>query len=312
MFEIKRYTVEREAEWNDFVSRSKNGTFLINRRYMDYHSDRFKDFSLMFYTGEKLYALLPANIKDGVLYSHQGLTYGGLIMDEKARAANVCVLMDEMSVWLRHFDIRKVVYKPAPWIYSSIPAEEDLYAITNICHANLTGREISSTINLNCELKFSELRRRGIKKAQKAGVEVRESNDIAIFWQILDNNLENKYGVRPVHTAEELKLLKGRFPNNIRLFMAYIDDESLGGVVTYQNRGTVHVQYISASPEGKRIGALDMIFDELTHNVFTGQRYFDFGKSTEKGGAYLNGNLIHQKEGFGARGVCYDTYEWDL
>ena len=35
----------------------------------------------------------------------------------------------------------------------------------------------------------------------------------------------------------------------------------------------------------------------------------DFGISTEHGGDYLNEGLIFQKEGFGARSVCYDCYE---
>ena len=40
--------------------------------------------------------------------------------------------------------------------------------------------------------------------------------------------------------------------------------------------------------------------------------YFDFGKSTEDGGTILNQQLIHQKEGFGGRGICYDTYKWNI
>ena len=76
---IERYTAEKAAEWDEFVAKSKNGTFLFDRNYMDYHADRFADFSLMFYNDKhKLCALLPANIDDGTLYSHQGLTYGGL------------------------------------------------------------------------------------------------------------------------------------------------------------------------------------------------------------------------------------------
>jgi len=94
--------------------------------------------------------------------------------------------------------------------------------------------------------------------------------------------------------------------------MAFRGDEPLGGTLLFVNRDIIHTQYISASPEGKRLGALDMLFDELINRVADGYRYFDFGKSTEQGGAYLNENLIRQKEGFGGRGVCYDTYEWNI
>ena len=80
MFDIRRYSADRADEWNAFVAVSKNATFLFDRRYMDYHSDRFQDCSLMVYYKSSLYALLPANLKGDTLYSHQGLTYGGLLM----------------------------------------------------------------------------------------------------------------------------------------------------------------------------------------------------------------------------------------
>ena len=312
MFEITRYSADKKAEWNDFIGRSKNGTFLFNRNYMDYHSDRFDDHSLMFYLKDRLYAVLPANVKDGTLYSHQGLTYGGLVTDCDAKAAAVCTLFSELNSYLQVSGIRKVAYKPVPWIYPSHASEEDLYAIVNICGAKLAARDISSTIFLDRRLKFGELRRRCIKKAKQSGVTVKESNDTAAFWQILDENLESKYGVAPVHTCGELELLANRFPSNIKLYVAILGEETIGGVVLYINRNVVHTQYISASPKGKRLGALDLLFDYLINNASASFKYFDFGRSTENGGKYLNESLIFQKEGFGGRGVCYDTYEWTL
>ena len=75
----------------------------------------------------------------------------------------------------------------------------------------------------------------------------------------------------------------------------------------------IHTQYIASTDEGKAEGALDLLFDKLiNNNVYPSALYFDFGKSTENGGHYLNNNLIFQKEGFGGRGVCYDTYTWKV
>ena len=62
MISICRYTQNKQTEWDDFVKVSKNGTFLFLRAYMDYHSDRFQDHSLMFYNEKnRLIAVLPAN-----------------------------------------------------------------------------------------------------------------------------------------------------------------------------------------------------------------------------------------------------------
>ena len=317
MLKVRRYTEADEREWNGFVDRSKNATFLLSRGYMDYHSDRFTDCSLMVYElkhdRQSLVALLPASVSGGVLCSHGGLTYGGLIMDD-GMTAELCIeVFGAVNVFLHgECGVSKVVYKPTPWIYHTMPAEEDLYAIMRVCNARLTAREISSTICAGNRLKFSKLRHRGCNKARRNGVEVRETDDICAFWHILDDNLEAKYGVRPVHTIAELQLLRSRFPDRIRLFMAYRDGKPLGGTLVFECGMVVHTQYISASPEGKETGALDLVFDYIINSRYCDCEYIDFGKSTENHGLYLNCNLIHQKEGFGGRGVCYDTYEWTL
>ena len=59
------------------------------------------------------------------LYSHQGLTYGGLVMDIDVTAADVIQLFREMNDWLRAAGIRRVVYKPVPWVYHQHAAEEE-------------------------------------------------------------------------------------------------------------------------------------------------------------------------------------------
>ncbi|MCR5077356.1 MAG: GNAT family N-acetyltransferase [Prevotella sp.] len=314
MFEIRQYTTNQAAAWNQFVEQSRQGTFLLNRSYMDYHADRFHDHSLMVYRKGRLHALLPANRAGDTLWSHQGLTYGGLITDSRATAAETCEVFRLINAHAHSAGIRHIIYKAIPWIYHQLPAEEDLYALTTLCHARLTVREISSTIPLPHRMRFAESRRSGMRKAIQAGVTVRESADLAAFWNILNDNLERKYNTHPVHTLAELELLRSRFPKAIRLFMAHDGKgKPLGGTVIYETPQVIHTQYISASPEGKATGALDLLFDHLINKVYADRKaFFDFGKSTEDNGQTLNTALIFQKEGFGGRGVCYDRYEWDV
>ena len=312
MFEVRRYTLEKADEWNRFVAQSKNGTFLFYRRFMDYHADRFEDCSLMIYRCGVLYALLPANIKGEVLTSHGGLTYGGLIMSDKCAARGVQEAFAAINDFLRSIAVQKVVYKAVPWIYHRQPAEEDLFALTSICHARLIIRDISSAIIGDRKMHFSESRLSGLRKARRKGLTVRETTDFAAFWQILNDNLTSKYGVRPVHSAQELVLLNSRFPDKIRLFMVFDGEQPLGGTVLFLTPQVLHTQYISATAEGKTCGAIDLLFDELINKVFATYPYIDFGKSTSSDSADLNEQLIFQKEGFGARAVCYDTYEYDL
>ena len=313
MFEIRRYTAERADEWNAFVAASKNGTFLFDRRYMDYHSDRFEDCSLMVYFKSRLYALLPANRLDDTLYSHQGLTYGGLVMSDSSTTALVRELFREMNDWLREAGVRKVVYKHVPWIYASLPAEEDLFALANVCRASLSSRDVGSVVMLNRRLKFSTLRSRCVKKALKAGVEIRESQDCSEFWPLLEANLKAKYDARPVHSLGEIALLRSRFPRQIRLFVACREGRVIGGTLLYICARTVKTQYISANEEGRRVGALDLLFTTLMDQCSeNGAEYFDFGTSNLPDNNDLNDSLIFQKEGFGGRAVCYDIYEYSL
>ena len=312
MFEIRRYTADRADEWNQFVRASKNGTFLFDRRFMDYHSDRFRDHSLMVFRDQRLYALLPANEKDDVLVSHGGLTYGGLVMSPQCSAKGVLDAFTAINAYLRQQAISRVVYKAIPWIYHQLPAEEDLYALTAVCNARLAIRDISSAIVSTRRLKFTESRRSGLRKALKAGLTVRESDDVDAFWRILNDNLTEKYAVRPVHTAAELHLLRSRFPEQIKLWLVFDGDTPVGGTLLFLTPQVLHTQYISATSLGKQHGAIDLLFDHLINNVYADYRYIDFGKSTVSDSADLNGQLIFQKEGFGARAVCYDTYEYEL
>lgn len=310
--EIRRYRREDKELWNSFVSKARNATFLFDRNYMDYHADRFDDNSFMFYHKGKLKAVLPANVAGDTLYSHQGLTYGGLLLDKKATVEDVLECFDSLNSWLRENGISKVVYKALPWIYQQYPSEEDLYALTWKCKAQLISRNIASTIVIDNKLKFAESRKSGIRKALSLNVEVGESNDVDGFWHVLEDNLGNRYNAKPVHTASEMKLLMSRFPNSIKLYVAKMNGEIVGGTLIYVTPQVVHTQYISASVEGKKHGALDLLFDYIINKVYANCRYFDFGKSTEQGGEYLNEPLIFQKEGFGGRGVCYDWYQWEL
>ena len=313
MFEVRRYTAEQASEWNAFVTASKNGTFLFDRRYMDYHSDRFEDCSLMVYRKSELYALLPANRVADTLYSHQGLTYGGLLMTPDSKTAVVRDALVAVNAFLRQEGIRRVRYKHIPWIYASLPSEEDLFALNNVCKAQICSRDVSTVVMLRHRLPLSELRRRCVKKAQKAGVVIRESQDCSAFWPLLEDNLKARYDARPVHSLEEIALLKSRFPQHIRLFVACKDGRVVGGTLLYICARTVKTQYISANDEGRRVGALDLLFSTLLDKCSeNGMEYFDFGTSNRPDNDDLNDSLIFQKEGFGGRAVCYDTYEYSL
>ena len=278
--EIVRYSSDKAAEWNAFVAQSKNGTFLFDRRYMDYHSDRFRDFSLMFYLDGALFAVLPANRVGETLFSHQGLSYGGLLMSAETTTAKTCQLFAGLNDFLRGEGVGTVVYKPVPHVYHHLPAEEDLFALFIVCNARLAGRDVSSAILPSHPVKWKRDRHYAANKARTNGIVVKRSDDFETFWTILSENLWQKFAARPVHTIDEIRLLQSRFPENIQLWAAFTPEgQMVAATVLYICGDVVHAQYISASEQGKTLHAVDGLFDQLIHNFFASARCIELGTS---------------------------------
>lgn len=307
-YTVTRFTEAEAREWDAFVRDSRNGTFLLERGFMDYHADRFVDHSLLVRDAAgRLAAVLPANEANRELHSHGGLTYGGFVYGEKGGASDAVTMLDTVLAYMRESALCRLHYKTIPSIYHRQPAEDDRYALF-LAGAHLARRDVLSVVPRDDRLRYQERRRRGVKSAQKAGVQVAESNNYADYWSILDGTLRERHGVAPVHSLAEIDLLRGRFPDRIRLFTASQDGAILAGTVVFESLRVAHVQYIATSPAGRAVGALDAVFDHLLSGVFAEKPFFDFGISNEQQGRVLNTGLLEQKEGFGARAVAHDYY----
>jgi hypothetical protein len=309
---IEIYSDSQKRVWDEFVRRSKNGTFLFMRDYMDYHRDRFVDFSLLIWDDKgHLIALLPANKRGEVLLSHEGLTYGGFIIDESMKTPLMLQVFECLFDFLISNGFTRFVYKTIPYIYHRIAAEEDRYALF-LCQAKFIRRGVLTVVSNQYRPALQERRVRGIKKAVANKLRVSKCDDLQPFWRILTVVLREIHNTHPVHTLEEMTLLHSRFPENIRLFSCFRDQEMLAGTVIYESERVAHVQYIASSARGRELGALDYLFGSLLKEEYRNKAFFDFGTSDEDNGQYLNRGLIDQKEGFGARAVVHDHYEIQL
>lgn len=309
---IIKYENKYKEEWNQFINISKNGTFLLNRDYMEYHSDRFPDHSYIFLDEkDKISALIPGTIKDEIFYTHRGLTYGGLILDKNSKMIDVLEYFELLNNELKKSGIKKVIYKNIPYIYHSYPSQEDEYALFKQ-KAEIFSLGIASTIELDKEFKFNKSRKSSISKAKRYGLEIKKDENFKEFWKLLEENLQNTHEARPVHNLDEILYLKRKFPENIKLYVALENKDVVGGIVVYEMKEICHIQYISANERGKEISALDFLFEYLIKIEFKDKKYFDFGTSTEDNGNFLNEGLIFQKEGFGARGIVYKQYIYNI
>ena len=315
MITIKRYSNDKKEIWNKFNKESKNSIFMFDRNYMDYHSDRFIDHSLMFFSeDENIIALLPLNERDSNLFSHGGLTYGGFITDSKMKQHTMNDCFEALIEYARECGFKKIVYKCIPHIYHKQASEEDKFALY-ANGAKLTTVDVSTYINLMNPLKMPKGRKAQISRARREGVVIEELTELSDFEEFiaLENDvLSERHDTKAVHTGAELKLLHDRFPDGVKLIGAIKNGNLIAGTVIYVYDQVVHTQYMAANNEARVIGALDLAVNTVIENYTGNKLWIDFGISTEHGKIYLNEGLAAQKEGFGGRTGVYEIWEIDL
>lgn len=307
-FSVQQYHAKDSVIWDEFVSCSRSAHFMFYRNFMDYHADRFNDHSLMIYDQHaKLVALLPANISNSVLYSHQGLTFGGLLFKAATKQHTVTEALQAICRYAKSMQITRLVYKKAPFIYSAVPADEDAYALF-LCGAKLYRRDLSSAIAYGQQLPYSQQRRGLVNKAAAMNWQLEEPVEFTACWSALSAVLLAHHNTTPTHTEQEITLLKQRFPSQIRIYTASLHNEVCAGAVLFCTSTVVHAQYLFATERGRATAALDWLLNMLISRYSTSHAYFNFGTSNERSGV-INQGLLTQKESFGARAVLHDHYE---
>jgi hypothetical protein len=308
-YTVKRYQANNFSDWNAFISTAKNATFLFHRNFMEYHSDRFDDFSLMVYDEDKLVAVLPANRVNSTVYSHQGLTYGGLVLPLNSKLYNVIYIFKSILLFLNENAISILDIKKIPSIYCDTFSDEMDYLVS-ICKGTISIKQAVSVINLDANFKISKSRRECINRGKKLNLIIKEEDSLESFWNgILIPNLKEKYNSKPVHSLDEITALKAKFPQNIKHFNVYHNDKLVCGTTLFITKNVVKPQYISGNESNNLLGSIDYLYGFLINEVSKGKSYFDFGPSHENNGLNIVKNINFWKESFGANTLVQDFYE---
>ncbi|MEC3877201.1 GNAT family N-acetyltransferase [Chryseobacterium salviniae] len=305
--EATRYQESDKAAWDIFAKESKNGLFFFQRDYMDYHAARFPDHSLIFRKKNQIVAIFPANEKGKEIHSHGGLTYGSLLISIKTKSVDVLEIFTAMMKYYSSCSFEKIIYKAIPYIFAKIPFQEDLYALF-INNAKIFRRDISSVISIKNKLPLAKSPAKKFKDCSALNLTISQNRNFKNYWKLLTSVLQS-HNAKPTHSLEEINLLSERFPDHIKLFEVYENNQLICGTVLFDFGNVIHTQYLANSQRGKIIGALDYLIIKLIEDQFRDREYFSFGISTENQGLYLNEGLINQKEMFGGRAVCHDFYE---
>jgi hypothetical protein len=276
---------------------------------MDYHSDRFNDFSLMIFEDANLVSILPANSVDDTVFSHQGLTYGGFVFSSTIKLVKSLEILRSVMKFLNDNQIETLQLKLIPTFYTSSFSEEIEYGLF-LMEAKLLRRDCLSVLDLTKSFSFSKDRKKCIHRGEKNNLIVKEEVYFELFWnEILIPNLKKKHSAKPVHSLEEIIKLQQKFPKNIRHFNVYHDDKIVAGTTVFTTDKVAHPQYISGNEDKNELGSLDFLYHHLITEVFAAKKFFDFGPSHENNGKKINEGILFWKESFGAKTTVQDFYE---
>jgi hypothetical protein len=315
---VKNYSVRPYQEsdyelWNTFVSAAYNATFLFHRDFMEYHQDRFDDFSLLVFDKVKLVAVLPANRVDNKVYSHQGLTYGGLVYASKLKIEKIETILDLLFDFFKSKRIEHFYLHPIPSFYlGQGNAAIDFFLMKK--GAQLYRKEMNMVAHLPQEIPISKSKLKHFRRTEVLGLRVVEETNFQPFWEkILEPRLVEKYDAKPVHSLAEIQLLHERFPKNIKQFSAYLEDKIVAGITIFEFENGVKSQYGATSKKGEKYRALDFLFISLL-DIFQkkGKLFFDMGIVNDSGEKGFHSGLLQQKEELGCTVWSQDFYKNSL
>ncbi|SHM10549.1 GNAT family N-acetyltransferase [Flavobacterium xanthum] len=310
---VKQYQKNDYINWNAFIGQAKNATFLFHRDFMEYHNDRFEDFSLMIFEDDKLVAVLPANRVGVVVFSHQGLTYGGLVYSAKLNGEKVATILDAVLSFYKEMEIQSFYYNPIPLFYvSKGNAEMEFFMFKK--GAFLDKKEMNLGINLAMPLTISKSKLKHFRKVEELDVELVEEQELESFWElVLEPRLSEKHNAKPVHTLQEITALKEKFPNNIRQFSAYYDGTIIAGITLFETETVVKSQYGATTKKGEELRALDFLFITLIKKYKQeGKLFFDMGIVNDANEKGYHAGLLKQKEELGCSVYNQDFYKMKL
>lgn len=310
---VKKYDQSDYQLWNDFVSQAKNATFLFHRDFMEYHQDRFQDFSLLIFEEEKLKAILPANKNGNAVYSHQGLTYGGLVFLRKLNGEKAELILDSVLGFLQENNIETFYYKPIPNFYFPDGNQEiDFFLLKR--GAVIERKEMNLAVNLNLPLKISKSKLKHFRRIENLDLDILEEDTFEPFWtEVLEPRLIEKFNAKPVHSKEEMALLKSKFPQHIKQYSVYQNDKIIAGITLFETKNVVKSQYGATTKNGEEVRALDFLFINLIHKYKRkGKHFFDMGIVNEDNELGYHPGLLKQKEELGCTVYNQDFYKLNI
>ena len=303
-----------EKEWDRLVEESHNGHLMAKSGFFRYHEDRFEDASLLLRCRSRPLGVIPGNVDGDTFWSHQGVSFGGLILRRRARFGEVGTAVAALLEHLQSRGCARLMYRPAPHPYHRQPRDEDVYFLEQAGARRVETKLHSMLICRGGATASSQKWRRDLRRARRSGVRIRagHGDDLPRVWEQVERLLA-LHGQRPVHSLDDIRLLCGRFPENVRLTVAEgAGGDFLAGMLTLHFGRTITALYLGETEAGREACAGKLINQQHIGAEENEGCWFDLGQWCDTDSREGSDSLLMHKELMGGRLVQRHTWELQL
>lgn len=292
--EITKYAEKLHDVWSDVIDASANGTVFHGHKFLGYHPPgRFQWHHLVFGNPDAPDAILPAAVdineqQRRTLRSPIGASLGGLVVKPRLGLARSLEIIRSLVAYARNQSFTGISLATVPAIYWSIRDDTLEVALRDAgfeCMVQLAHHvDLQSLPWPDVMQGIPPNRRPAFRKALRQGLEfhlAETSGEIAEFHEVLVANKQT-HGAVPVHTAEEIVLLKQRLGTQLQIFCAKKGGHIAAGVYCVAaNNLTCYTQYIADHPVYRHLDPTRFVLFEMLKELRKqGFRYLDLGPST--------------------------------
>jgi hypothetical protein len=308
---IRLYTNEDYNLWQSFLKSNKSYSFQFSRTFLDV-SKKGVDSSLIIENQSKPVGLFPniyINSNRTETISHAGSSYGGILTKSGTSTSTLLSYYQAIASYAKEATSIKTMGFRIPPDCVRRNIEHDIHWVMWKLGARVESCYLHTTVNLNNKIEMDNSRINLAKIPSELQIAICGSDDLVNLWNFVSDVLENRHGIKPVHTLDEITFLANSFPKNILMFFAKMDKEIVAAAIFFNTVDSFRLQYMAVSELGRSISAGDyLILQSIKLAKELGFSYFDFGHSQESGGRFLNDSLMSFKMKFGGSNYAAFTY----
>lgn len=318
---VIEYSEKWKQAWDDFVLNSNNGTMFHLQRFLDYHTPEKFTFNHLLVVDDldRIIAVLPGSLKDGIFESPIGASYGSIVLGDY-KFKKTMEIVTAIIKYGKANSYKGFLLTPAPMIYEK-------YQNQNLDFAMLWQgfkfdlHYISSGIKLDPNRDILErcsptIRRNVRKTLKNSDIRVEINEKYEEFYPILIEN-KARFNIKPTHTYEDLLKLKELLPECLKLFMVYYKDKPIGGsLMFFPNKTIALCFYNMLIYDYEKYKPIQRVmYEVIKYCTDQGYSYIDIGVSQDtkaENPMTPSMSLIEFKEKFDAKTIMRNTLRLDL